>query len=150
MASISKISLMREILIDRPCAKCYFQDTGLIRRAAMSYQIAFNIPLECVNKDELLERFERKADFVLVDTIGKYNGNRYKIRGATTIPYPEVVDRRKELLKYKEIIIYCKEKSCVASKKVASALKMLNVPNVKVYEGGIVEWMENGLPVEES
>ncbi len=115
----------------------------------MSYQIAFNISLECVDKDELLERFERKADFVLVDTIGTYNGNRYRIRGATTIPYTEVVDRRKELLKYNEIIVYCKEKTCVASKKVASALKMLNVPNVKVYEGGIVEWTENGLPVEE-
>jgi rhodanese-related sulfurtransferase len=115
----------------------------------MSYQIAFNISLECVNKDELLGLFERKADFVLVDTIGTYGGNRYRIRGATTIPYTEVVDRRKELLKYNEIIIYCKDKTCVASKKVASALKMLNVPNVKVYEGGIIEWMENGLPVEE-
>ncbi|MBI5665055.1 MAG: hypothetical protein HZC49_08245 [Nitrospirae bacterium] len=114
----------------------------------MSYQIAFNISLECVDKDELLERLEGKADFVLVDTIGTYGGNRYRIRGATTIPYTEVVDRRKELLKYNEIIVYCKEKTCVASKKVASALKMLNVPNVKVYEGGIVEWTENGLPVE--
>jgi rhodanese-related sulfurtransferase len=37
----------------------------------------------------------------------------------------------------------------VASKKVAGALKMLNVPNVKVYEGGIEEWREKGLPVEE-
>jgi rhodanese-related sulfurtransferase len=115
----------------------------------MSYRIDFSIPLECVEKDELLERLTQQADFVLVDTIGKYNGNRYRIKGATTIPYPDVTDRRKELLKYKEIIVYCKEKSCVASKKVASALKMLNVPNVKVYEGGIVEWMENGLPVEE-
>ncbi|MBI4683208.1 MAG: rhodanese-like domain-containing protein [Nitrospirae bacterium] len=115
----------------------------------MSYKLDFNISLECVNKEELSERLKQKSDFVLVDTIGKYNGNRYRIKGATTIPYTEVVDRRKELLKYKEIIVYCKEKSCVASKKVASALKMLNVPNVKVYEGGIVEWMENNLPVEE-
>lgn len=115
----------------------------------MAYQIDFNIALDCVEKEELLKRFEQKADFVLVDTIGTYNGNKYKIKGATTIPYTDVVDRRKELLKYKEIIVYCKEKSCVASKKVASALKMLNVPNVKVYEGGITEWMANNLPVEE-
>ena len=52
-------------------------------------------------------------------------------------------------MQYGEIIVYCKEKSCVASKKVTSALKMLNVPNVKIYEGGIVEWEENNLPVEE-
>ncbi len=115
----------------------------------MSYRIDFNISLECVEKDELLERFKQKSDFVLVDTVGKYNGNRYRIKGSTTIPYPEVADRRNELLKYKEIIVYCKERSCVASKKVASALKMLNVPNVKVYEGGIDEWVANNLPVEE-
>lgn len=115
----------------------------------MSYQIDWNITLDCITKEGLLKRFEEKRDFVLVDTIGSYDGNKYRIKGATTIPYIEVADRRKELLGHEEIIIYCKEKSCVASKKTASALKMLNVPNVKVYEGGIVEWLDNDLPVEE-
>ena len=115
----------------------------------MSYQLDWNIKLDCVSKESLLKRFEEKKDFILIDTIGTYNGNKYKIKGAATIPYTEVVDRRREFMHYGEIIVYCKEKSCVASKKVASALKMLNVPDVKVYEGGIVEWEENNLPVEE-
>ncbi len=114
----------------------------------MSYEVEFNLPLECIDKDELLKRMNEKADFVLVDTVGKYDGNRYKIKGAKTVPYPEVIDRRKELMPYKEIIIYCKHKDCKASKKVALGLKLLNVPNVKVYEGGIDEWLENKLPVE--
>ena len=115
----------------------------------MAYNIDFNITLECIAKNELFNRISDKADLVLVDTVGTYDGNRNKIRGAKTIPYPEVVDRRKELAGYAEIIVYCKEKSCVASKKVASVLKILKVPNVKVYEGGIVEWMENDFPLEE-
>ena len=115
----------------------------------MSYQLDWNIQLDCVIKESLLKRFEEKKDFILIDTIGTYGGNKYKIKGATTIPYTEVVDRRKEFMHHGEIIVYCKEKSCVASKKVASALKMLNVPNVKVYEGGIVEWVDNNFPVEE-
>ncbi|KPK03059.1 MAG: hypothetical protein AMK71_00120 [Nitrospira bacterium SG8_35_4] len=86
---------------------------------------------------------------MLVDTIGNYDGNRFKIRGATTIPYPEVIDRRQELLSFNEIIIYCKHSKCVASKKVALGLTLLNIRNVKVYEGGIDEWVESGLPVEE-
>ena len=86
---------------------------------------------------------------MLVDTIGKYDGNKYKIKGAKTIPYPEVIDRRKELMPYKEIIIYCKPRECRASKKVAIGLTLLNIPNIKVYEGGIDEWLENKLPVEE-
>ena len=115
----------------------------------MSYQKEFNHSLECISKEELLQRMSDKADFVLVDTIGKYDGNRFKIKGAKTIPYPEVIDRRKELTSYEEIIVYCKHKDCVASKKVALGLKLLNIPNVKVYEGGIDEWTEYNLPVEE-
>ncbi len=115
----------------------------------MSYQIDFNIKLDCLDKDELLEKINGQASFVLVDTIGKYDGNKFKIKGSTSISYPEVVDRRKELESFDEIIIYCKHKHCVASKKVAIGLKMLNIPNVKVYEGGIDEWIANNLPVEE-
>ncbi len=115
----------------------------------MSYQINFNIYLECIDKDELLKRINKKSNFVLVDTVGKNEGNRFKIRGAKTIPYPEVIDRRKDLTLFDEIIIYCKHKNCKASKKVALGLKLLNVPNVKVYEGGIDEWVSHNLPVEE-
>ena len=115
----------------------------------MPYQIDWSITLDCVTREDLLERLSGKKDFILIDTIGTYGGNRYRIKGATTIPYPEVADRRREFLQFSEIIVYCKEKTCVASKKAASALKMLNVPNVKVYEGGIVEWTEHNLPVEE-
>lgn len=114
----------------------------------MPYDLDWCVALECITKDELLARVEGNKDFILVDTIGNYEGNKYKIKGATTIPYPEVVDRRRELMAHEEIIIYCTRKQCVASKKVAAALKMLNVPNVKVYEGGIEEWVSQGLPVE--
>jgi len=115
----------------------------------MPYQISLNMSLDCIDREELLERINGKSDFVLVDTIGKYEGNKYKIKGARTIPYPEVVDRREELRPFGEIIIYCKHRNCNASKKVALALKLLNVPNVKVYEGGIDEWTAHNLPVEE-
>lgn len=115
----------------------------------MPYQKEFNITIECITKEELLNRMNENADFVLVDTIGDYDGNKHKIMRATTIPYPEVIDRRKELLPYKEIIIYCRHKDCVASKKVAMGLKLLNIPNVKVYEGGLDEWAAAGLPLEE-
>ena len=115
----------------------------------MPYNKEINLSLECINKDELMQRINDDTDFVIVDTIGKYDGNRFKIKGAKTISYREVVDRRDELKSYGEIIIYCKHKECVASKKVALGLKLQNILNVKVYEGGIDEWVENDLPVEE-
>ncbi len=115
----------------------------------MSYKIDLNYSLECINKKELLDKINSDANFVLVDTIGTYDGNRFRIKGATTIPYKEVINRRNELMSFDEIIIYCKHKDCVASKKVALGLKLLNIPNVKVYEGGIDEWTASDLPLEE-
>lgn len=115
----------------------------------MPYVKDWKIPIECISREELLDRISNNKDFVIVDTIGNYDGNKYKIKGAVTIDYPTVIDRRKELFGYGEIIIYCKHRDCVASKKVASALISLNVKNVKVYEGGIDEWRSHDLPVEE-
>jgi rhodanese-related sulfurtransferase len=116
----------------------------------MSYQIEWKVPLECISREELLERINSKhADYIVIDTIGSYEGNRFRIKGAMTIHYPEVIDRRNELPPFKEIIIYCTRKSCPASKKVAAGLVLLKVQNVKVYEGGIEEWIAHDLPVEE-
>ena len=70
----------------------------------MPYQITFNVSLDCISKEELLMKMKENANYVLVDTIGTYDGNRFKIKGARTIPYPEVVDRRKELESFDEII----------------------------------------------
>ena len=115
----------------------------------MPYKVNFNISLECIDKDELLKRINEKSNCVIVDTVGKYEGNRFKIKGAKTVPYPEVIDRRNELTPFHEIIIYCKHKECKASKKAALGLVLLNFHNVKVYEGGIDEWVAHDLPLED-
>ncbi len=115
----------------------------------MSYKKEICIQIECIDQDELFRRLNGEADFILVDTIGGYDGNTVRIKGAKTIPYPELIDRRGELAGYDEIIIYCKNRECRASKKVASGLILLNISNVKVYEGGIDEWTADGLPVDE-
>lgn len=115
----------------------------------MPYKIEFNIAVDCITKDELLDRINNRSGFVIIDTVGKYDGNRFRIKGARTIPYPEVIDRRNEFSSFNEIIVYCKHKDCIASKKVAIGLKALNVANVRVYEGGIDEWTACGLPVED-
>jgi rhodanese-related sulfurtransferase len=115
----------------------------------MSYLIDFSVQIECITRDELFMRINGKGSCIVVDTIGTYDGNSVRIRGAKTIPFPEVIDRRDELRGFDEIIIYCRNKECRASKKVASALILLNIPGVKVYKGGIDEWTAHGLPVEE-
>ena len=115
----------------------------------MPYRKTYEVSLEFVDTDGLLQRMQDRANFILVDTVWTHNGNRHRIRGAETIPYPEVLDRRAELEPYDEVIVYCTKKSCPGSKIIALGLKLLNVRNVKVYEDGIQGWMKQGLPVEE-
>lgn len=116
----------------------------------MSYQKEFVFFYECLEKNEVLRRLNGKTNFVLVDTIGETGGNKYRIKGAKTIPYDELIDRRRELMKYDEIILYSHNRSCMLSKKRAVGLLLFSYfTNVKIYEGGIEEWMKNGLPVEE-
>jgi rhodanese-related sulfurtransferase len=115
----------------------------------MPYRKTYEIDLEFINEDELLQRLQGKGKCILVDTVWTHGGNRHRIRGAKTIPYPEVLDRRREFDPYDEVIVYCTKKTCPGSKIIAKGLKLLNVPGVKVYEGGIRGWMARGLPVEE-
>jgi 3-mercaptopyruvate sulfurtransferase SseA len=56
----------------------------------MRNKIDVQITYECIDKDELLQRIEEKTNFILVDTIGTYAGNKYRIKGAKTIPFPDV------------------------------------------------------------
>ena len=114
----------------------------------MAFKKTFPIELDIITKEELLAKINSNSNYMLVDTIGSYDGNKNKIKTATTIDYPTVIDRRDDLKGFDEIIIYCKHSKCVASKKVAIGLKMLNISNILVYEGGIDEWEQNDLPIE--
>ncbi len=115
----------------------------------MPYRKTYEVPLEFLDEEEVLSRLEDQSSNIVIDTVWTHGANRYRIRGAVTVPYPEVLDRRKEFESYREIILYCTKKNCPGSKLLALGLKLLNVKNVKVYEGGIQGWMERGLPVEE-
>jgi len=115
----------------------------------MGYEIDFSVRIPCIDYRELLDRLNSGKNIIVVDTVGSYGGNRFKIKGSITIPYPEVINRREELVGFDEVIIYCKNRDCKASKKVAAGLLLLKMENIKIYEGGIDEWISRGLPVEE-
>lgn len=115
----------------------------------MAYRKTFEVKVDYITKENILERMEQRKNFVIVDTIWTHKDNRHRLKGAKTIPYPDVLDRRRELEGYDEVIVYCTKHTCPGSKIIAIGLQLLDVPNVKVYEGGIREWMDHGLPVDE-
>jgi rhodanese-related sulfurtransferase len=70
------------------------------------------------------------------------------IKGTINVPHDRLADFVQNLPKDTEIIVYCAHYQCPLSKQSAHLLMNLGFTNVKAYEGGIVEWYQDGLPVE--
>ncbi len=115
----------------------------------MAEQKTYIFFYKCLTSKELQRSILKKSNFILIDLIGTYKGNKYRIQGATTIPYPEVIDRRKELRRYDEIILYTTNKACDAARKRAVGLQLIGFDNVLVYDAGLDDWTAHDLPVEE-
>ena len=71
------------------------------------------------------------------------------IKGSKKIPVSQIEKRAGELDKSREVVTYCASVQCSASRDGATKLAALGF-NVRAYEGGIKEWKEAGLPVEEA
>ncbi len=115
----------------------------------MPYRKTFTISLEFITKGEIIQRINKNSNFVLVDTTGIHEDNTFKIKGAKTILLQEITDRRLELAGFDETVLYGKNSLCPDARIAAMCLKLLHIPNIKVYKGGIDEWMAHKLPVEE-
>ncbi len=103
---------------------------------------------KCISHRELLRRIREQSNFLLIDLIGNYQGNDIRIKGSTSIPYYDLIDRRREFRPYSEIILYCRNKTCNAARKRAVGLQLAGYERVLVYDAGLDDWVRHGLPVE--
>ncbi len=95
--------------------------------------------------DELKAKLGKK-ETIVVNVLDKEDYDALHIKGSISIPYEEMVaEGWKRLDKGKEIITYCKNYLCSASREAAEFLQAKGF-NVRAYEGGIEEWSKAGLP----
>ena len=102
--------------------------------------------VQTITKGELVKRLGE------VQVVNVLSPDYYKlgiIKGSKKIPLGELDKRYGELDKSKEIVTYCANDQCSASGEAAKNLAAKGF-KVKAYEGGIKEWTEAGLPVEET
>jgi len=85
---------------------------------------------------------------IIIHVLDKDVFDDCRIEGSINMPYKDIKERAKELNKDDEIIVYCANYTCPASKNAYKMLKDLGFANVKAYEGGIQEWLQKGFPVE--
>ena len=103
--------------------------------------------IKVVTKEDVLRHLE-KGTAVVVNVLAKHSYDEIHIKGSVSIPFDLVEDGKLDAIEgNKEVITYCKNYTCLASKRAARILQGKGF-NAYAYEGGIEEWQKSGLPVE--
>jgi rhodanese-related sulfurtransferase len=107
--------------------------------------------VRAITADELLERIEHDAAFVLVDALAPMVYAHSHLPGAINVP-PAAVDgerlARRIPDRATEIVVYCSNPNCEDSIATGERLEALGYANVRHYAGGKDEWRQRGLPLE--
>jgi len=99
---------------------------------------------------QIIRREELKQQLGQVQVVNVLEPENYKlglIQGSKKIPLSQLDQRAGELDKDREVVTYCANPQCSASKRAAEKLAAKGF-KVKAYEGGIQEWKAAGLPTE--
>lgn len=103
-----------------------------------------------ISRDELREKVEGGAAFVLVDALAPMSYAASHLPGAVNIP-PLSVDEcapRRIPDRETEIVVYCSGADCESSVEVGNRLIELGYRNVSHYVEGKSGWAAAGLPLE--
>jgi len=87
-------------------------------------------------------------NLVVINVLDQDSYNDCHIKGSVNVTLDAIEQFATSLDKNTEIVVYCSNYQCSTSEYVAKKLKALGHSRVYVYEGGIAEWYQKGLPVE--
>lgn len=102
--------------------------------------------MNLISQEELKAKLDAGDDFKLVMTLSEWAFRAKHIPGSLNIDNPSKVA---ELLNPEdEIVVYCSDDNCPASKFAFHQLTTSGFKHVRRYAGGIADWEEAGLPLE--
>ena len=105
--------------------------------------------LNFITIEDLLEMFENKERFKLVEVLAKEEYDKGHIPGAINIPLDELETLAKQKLKKTDtIVVYCASYTCHASTKAARRLLDLGYQHILDLKGGKRWWQHSGLELE--
>jgi rhodanese-related sulfurtransferase len=99
-----------------------------------------------LNKEELWQRINRKDKLVVLDVRPREEYDAGHIPGAISIPLEELQKRNKELLRSKEIVVYCRGPLCALAPEATRYLKGKGYRVKRLVEGA-PDWEAAGLPL---
>jgi rhodanese-related sulfurtransferase len=102
--------------------------------------------MRLIDREELKGKLDRGDDFKLVMALHEFAFNAMHIPGS--VHYPSVEQAFAELDPDDEIVVYCSDEACVASRFAYEALVAAGYGNVRRYAGGLSDWAAAGYPLE--
>ena len=102
--------------------------------------------VKTMKREELKAKLDRGDDFKLVMTMHESHFHAEHIPGSTWIDSMEKAAR--SLRPEDEIVVYCSDPACFASRMAATHLEKAGYEHVYHYEGGLRQWAEAGYPLE--
>jgi rhodanese-related sulfurtransferase len=103
-----------------------------------------------ISRNELLDRLDRRYDFILVEILSPAAYDQARLPGAINLPVDQLAELAATLLpdKTKDIVIYGAGPKCNSAMNAARELSEMGYQNVCDYAGGKQEWFEAGLRIE--
>ena len=101
-----------------------------------------------ITREQLKAKMDRGDDFVLVEALSQKHYASSHLPGAINLPYEFVVEAEKVLPdRNAEIVVYCMNSGCLASREEARELEEMGYQRVLQYAAGKQDWIRAGLPV---
>jgi rhodanese-related sulfurtransferase len=97
-----------------------------------------------ISAEDLKNQMETDASLVVINVLPEEYYNDCHIIGSLNMPLAELDKKIEGIEKKAPIVVYCAHSKCPASAQGAQRLHQLGYTNVKMYEGGMKEWVELG------
>jgi rhodanese-related sulfurtransferase len=105
-----------------------------------------------ISRTDLLARIEAGDPIVIVEALGPMYYDDAHLPGARNLPHDRVDELAAEVLPDRDavVVVYCSNTACQNSVVASRRLEQLGYSNVLEYIEGKQDWIEAGLPVEQT
>jgi len=104
--------------------------------------------IRTISREDLKAKIDGGEDFTLIMTLNDWAFRAQHIPGSIHFHSPEEALAALEHDHGAEIVVYCSDIACVASKYAYEGFVEAGFTNVRRYEGGLSGWAEAGYPFE--
>jgi rhodanese-related sulfurtransferase len=102
--------------------------------------------MKTISREELKQKLDLKEDFRLVMALAEWAYQAKHIPGS--IHFATTREAFQSLNKDEEIVVYCSDEACIASKAFGQLLERSGYTHVLHYAGGLADWEQADYPLE--